>query len=291
VDYNAMVAAGFNGVIYAQDATNTATAASCSVKSGTNRYPFLIPNPPSAYSDMKTYALPEYPVTGPLFSGGATHYGFPLEAMWKGGSPSDPWTTGQCLKGSIYTQGAYVGKISLVADQDIVITGKLMDANVLNHTTPLSSATPTVAQVKASTYGVPDPSIPKDEANALAVIPERFLYTFMPEESAGGGGWDVNNMRDVILNFVAIVTNGCLATQSRPSSMGNLTFVGSLGQRFRCEIATGGNTGYKYFHLRYDERLAHGIRPPNTSELFEQEPWKIQQMYEVRPLGDDANTL
>jgi len=49
-------------------------------------------------------------------------------------------------------------------------------------------------------------------------------------------------MRDVILNFVAIVTNGCLATQSRPSSMGNLTFVGSLGQRFRCDIATGGNT-------------------------------------------------
>ena len=69
LDYNAMVAAGFNGVIYAQDATNTATAASCSVKSGTNRYPFLIPSPPSAYSDMKTYALPEYPVTGPLFSG------------------------------------------------------------------------------------------------------------------------------------------------------------------------------------------------------------------------------
>lgn len=289
LDYNAMVAAGFNGVIYTQDATNAATAASCSVKAGTNRYPFVIPSPPAAYSDMKTYSLPEYPVSGPLFSGGATLRGFPLEAMWKNGNPSDPWTTGQCLKGSVYTQGAYVGKMTLVADQDIVITGKLMDANVLNHTTPLSSATPTVAEVKASTYGVPDPSIPKAAANALAVIPERFLYTFMPEENNGGGGWDVNNMRDVILNFVAIVTNGCLATQSRPSSMGNMTFVGSLGQRFRCEIATGGNTGYKFFHLRYDERLAHGIRPPNTSQLFEQEPWKIEQMYEVRPLGDTAN--
>ena len=185
LDYDAMVAAGFNGVIYAQDATNTATAASCSVKSGTNRYPFVIPSPPlglQRHEDVRASRVPgDRPAVQRV---GATHYGFPLEAMWKNGSPSDPWTTGQCLKGSIYTQGAYVGKMSLVADQDIVITGKLMDANVLNHTTPLSSATPTVAEVKASTYGVPDPSIPKDEANALAVIPERFLYTFMPEESA-----------------------------------------------------------------------------------------------------------
>jgi hypothetical protein len=288
LDYEGMKVAGFNGVLYVQDAPDVATAASCSEKSAGNQYPFVIPSPPLQYSDTRAYSGIglDYPRTEGLWSSGDLK-GFPVEGIGKSGKV-EPWSTGQCLKGTAFVQGAYVGKLTLVADQDIAITGTLMDANVLNHLTP-GSADPTVAEAEASTYGVPDPTVSNEQANALAVIPEYFLYTYMPEVELGGGGWDTNNMRDIILNFVAIVTNGCLATQSRPPSMGNMTFVGSLGQRFRCEINTGGATGYRYFVLKYDERLAHGIRPPNTSQLFDQEPWRIEQMYEVRPLGDTAN--
>ncbi len=267
LDYTTMVSQGFNGVIYVQDVpasvadvNHWSTAPSCEIKYGTNPYPFVIPNPGTdLYSDAD------------LYSGSMTNAGFPLEGTNSSGPQIDAWSTPvstKCAKGSIYVQGHYSGNSTIVAEGDIAITGDLMDETVSNRT-----------DTALSDYGVPAAT----STNILGLVPTKYLYVFHPTPNTGGSKWIEGNMRDLILNFATVSLTGCFSVQdfNAQPQMGNLTFVGSLGQKYRCRVASeGGSTGYTSFTVRYDTRFDL-IKPPAFMLELSQEPWRVESMSET----------
>ena len=64
------------------------------------------------------------------------------------------------------------------------------------------------------------------------------------------------------------------------TDFGQLTVVGSLGQKYRCPIAKPtGNSGFGLY-VAYDDRFSRGEPPPYLAELS-QEPWRVQAIQEV----------
>ena len=284
LDYDSMVAAGFNGVIYVADAASTSVP-SCATKSTGTLYPFVIPSN-QVYSELDSYAFP--PSESLITSG--SPFGLPVAST----SPSkDPWVgynlsggrqpLATCSSGLAYVQGAYRGELTLASESDIVITGQLWDENLVdgNWTQPFDAIGQSVRD-----YGVP----PADSANVLGLIPQGYLYVYLPASEDGGNTWRTTNLDNLAINAAALVLNGCFAVQDFDVTVdrGVLKFVGSLAQEHRCTIEKpSGNGGYEPFTVYYDDRLAKTIAPPGVSDLF-REPWRQIRISEVNPalVGD-----
>ncbi len=314
LDVETMYANGFNGVFYVQDlpATDTGTdttltlnsepkwgggqkkAPTCTDKGSgntTNAYPFVIPanaNPSNAsygsYANKEDY----------LFNGG-TYKGFPVEATQVNGNNTtkqDIWsspTASKCKEGTIYMQGQYhttdaagnLKGLTVASEGDVVLTDDLRDENVPN-TDPATRLTPNQDPV----YGVPAAS----SKNVLGVIPRDFMYVYHPVANEGGSGWNDGYLKDLILNFASIVVEKCFSVQqydSRPN-MGDLTYVGSLAQKYRCSVKgepneKNGNdpqVGYTTFNIRYDDRFRSTVPPPFMMEMSG-EPYSIRAIREI----------
>lgn len=272
LDYDTMVASGFNGVIYVADAASTSVP-SCATKSTKSIYPFVIPSN-AVYSELDSYAFP--PSESLITSG--SPFGLPVEST----KSTDPWVGANglatCSSGLAYIQGAYRGELTLAGESDIVITGQLWDENLAqgNWTQPFDASGQAVRD-----YGVP----PTDSPNVLGLIPQGYLYIYLPASEDGGNTWRSTNLDNLAINAAALVLNGCFAVQDFDVTVdrGILKFVGSLGQEHRCSIEKpSGNGGYEPFTVYYDDRLARTIAPPGVSDLF-REPWRQVRISEVNP--------
>ncbi len=277
LDYDTMIANGFNGVIYVADGQSTAVP-SCATKSTSTIFPFVIPST-STYSELNTYA---FPPSQSLIKSGSS-FGFPVAST----KTTDPWvgSTGlaTCSSGLAYIQGAYRGELTLASESDIVITGQLWDENLAqgNWTEPFDAS-----GISVRDYGVP----PTDSPNVLGLIPDGYLYVYLPTSEDGGNTWRATNLDNLAINAAALILNGCFAVQDFDVtvSRGILKFVGSLAQEHRCTIEKPtGNGGYEPFTVYYDDRLARTVAPPGISDLF-REPWRQVRISEVNPaLVDD----
>ncbi len=262
LSYAAMKQQGFNGVIYV-DSTTDPAAPSCQTKTSKSIYPFVIPSS-TTYSERATYS---FPPSVDLWKSGKL-LGFPVEST----TVDDPWSAGFCGKGTAYIQGAYRGELTLATAHDISVTGQLWDENLssANWQDPL-----------AADYGVP----PTDSLNTLGLIPQRYMYVYLPKDSYGGNTWQTTNLNNLVIDAAALVLNGCFAVQDWDTtvSRGILKFVGSLAQANRCSIEKpSGNGGYAPFAIYYDERLSRTVSPPYLADLFT-EPWSLVRESELRP--------
>lgn len=269
LDYATMVAAGFNGVIYVQDVPTattdpnywSVTPPTCEIKYGSNPYPFVIPDPTLSLNDNS------------LFSGSGTNLGFPIETTNPSGQQIDTWSTPtstMCRRGTTYMQGSYTGQYTVVADGDIVVTGRTIDSTVTNTT---------YTSPPADDYGVP----PLTSTNLLGVVPKAYLYIFHPSVTSGNNQWISANMQNLIINMAILSREGCFAVQDYTSSptMGNLDIVGSIGQNYRCKLTnTGSNAGYQDLIVHYDQRFKTLSPPPFMQELS-QEPWHVLAVSET----------
>lgn len=277
LDYDTMVANGFNGVIYVADAQST-DVPSCATKSTKTVYPFVIPST-SVYSELNTYA---FPPSASLITSGSP-FGLPVAST----KSTDPWVgangLANCASGLAYIQGAYRGELTVASESDIVITGQLWDENLAqgNWTQPFDAS-----GLPVRDYGVP----PATSRNVLGLIPDDYLYVYLPASEDGGNTWRTTNMNNLAINAAALVLHGCFAVQDFDVtvSRGILKFVGSLAQEHRCSIEKpSGSGGYNPFTVYYDDRLAKTIAPPGISDLF-REPWRQVRISEVNPaLVDD----
>ena len=216
----------------------------------------------------------------------STNLGFPLQDTNISGTQADPWTSSsdgsefgnKCKKGSVFVQGEYAGRFTLAAEGDIALTGSLRDATVTDTSCSMTHCGDEL------TYG--RPAALSD--NVLGLVPTYYTYLMHPTSNTGGSGWI--NQSNWILNFATLSLAACLSVQdyNATPNMGNLTMVGSLGQKFGCDITgpANGNTAFNTFTLVYDERLARMAPPPYMSELSLQ-PWTLQQLSET-PIRRDS---
>ena len=253
-----MVRDGFNGVIYVQGTrtmptsdpnywATSSSAPTCLKKTGTatNSYPFVIPSAAertelfrSSYSGQK---------------------GFPSAAY---GGPA-AWY--DCNSGDLFIQGEFKAEMTIAAENNIALTGFLVDTEVVNKT---NTSVPT-------TYGMP----PVTSNNMIGLVPNQFLYAYRPLDANDNetADWNYDKTKNVIYNFAALVLNQCFGAQSATEgvNMGQIFMRGSLGQKYRCPVGlSGGGAAYSKQYT-YDQRFMVADPPPYMLEMSN-EPWKVQ---------------
>lgn len=252
---------GFNGVIYVQGTTSAAapnnwslssTPATCAVKTtgATDNYPFVIPS------------LEASDIFKSSWSG---RKGFPSAQIATNPSAAS-WY--DCRAGDLFIQGEFSGALTLAADNNIGLTGHIVDTNVTNKTTP-----------NTTTYGVP----PLTSDNMIGLVPTQFLYAYRPLRTVSGSltetdDWDSSKTRNVIYDFATVVLNACFGAQDATfgANLGSIYLRGSLGQRYRCPVGTTGGSGTAYAKsYQHDQRFAVEDPPPYMLELSN-EPWKVK---------------
>lgn len=255
-----MTTNGFNGVVYVQG-----TAAP--LPSDPN---YWAPGVESATCKKKTVnAVNSYPFVIPkleandVFQSGYTGLrGFPSE---KYGSAPD-WY--DCTSGDVFIQGEYQGAVTIAADNNIALTGHVVDTSVTNKTNNA-----------ASDYGRP----PLTSNNMVGLVPTRFLYAYRPLNSSGveTADWDYTKAKNVIYNFAAVVLTQCFGAQdaTKGVNMGGIYLRGSLGQKYRCPVGLQGGSGYQKYY-EHDQRFAVEDPPPYMLELSN-EPWKVKAYSET----------
>jgi Tfp pilus assembly protein PilX len=270
-DYAEMVTAGFNGVIFVENAKSSdwpsTLPPSCRTKSNGGPYPFIIPDPAKEALSI---------VSG-------TPIGLPSAATrWTGnpgpGGKIDEWTDSpnqRCWLGDVYTEapwvaGGFTGQYTLAADGDIVVTNDIVDG------------TATDTNPSSATWGRPAAT----SANQMGLVPSRFLYVYHLDGQAGGNSNGINSaLSDLLLDMSILAPNKCLTVQDFKSnpSMETLKIIGSIGQDSRCRIVPDVGSGYQKFIVEYDDRLS-GLGPPPYMSELSIEPWRtlVWQETEVR---------
>lgn len=288
----AMLGSNFNGVVYVQslqsltasdpNAWGATTPPSCANKSAAGAFPFVVVGK-----------------TDPAFSSAVTTPGFPeigtstltQSSKWERFStdwPDDkasPTYASTCKLGTAYVEGTYAGKWTLVTEWDTALTSDILDASLAANLRPVRTATgdPTgVPTTLPDTWGVP----PASSTNVMGLVPDRMLYVFgcSSEKGCGGDFKRIARTKSLVLNLSTVVVNGCLTVQDITSTGGTygvLTYVGSLGQRYRCPIQKpSGNGGFDGLRVVYDARFKYMEPPPYISEMSN-EPWKIMKIEEI----------
>ncbi len=220
---------------------------SCQTKASGRTYPFVIPNTSTD------------PAESGFFNSGSTYRGYPSELA----NPASPWYGSSCASGDLYVQGSFRGQITLAAENNVILTSSLIDAD----------------QVTGTTTGQPSPS----SQSTIGVVSSKFTYLYRPFNSSNNwvADWRTSNAQDVKFNFAVLAIDQCLAAQDPyfGSRNGNLYLWGSLAQKYRCVVGSTGGYNKQY---RYDSRLARRT-PPYMVELSD-EPWTPDRTGEVTPL-------
>jgi len=237
----------------AYDLTNrwaVAAEPSCLNKSGTKKFPFVIPNDA---------------IDRGYFSSGSTYKGFPSELA----DPASPWYGSSCSSGDLYVQGSFRGQMTLATENNVILTSSLLDSQ----------------QVAGTTTGQPLPS----SQSTIGVVSSKFTYIYRPFTASDVwvGDWKVANATDVKFNFAMLAIDQCFATQDPyfGARNGNLYLWGSIAQKYRCVVGSTGGYNKQY---SYDSRLAQRT-PPYMLELSN-EPWQDNRIGEVTPLEQRVGT-
>ena len=167
-----------------------------------------------------------------------------------------PFTATYPLKmecGNVYVSGKYSGRLTIAADNDIIIRG----------------------------------NIEREGSGMLGLIANNFIRVWrpFPSETAQGacgnesGKASNKNLRiDAALLAIKhsfIVDHyDCGQSEGSPESLGTLTVNGSISQKFRGTVGLTGGQGYIKSYT-YDDRLRY-MEPPNFIEPV-QSSWRIQR--------------
>lgn len=307
--YDDMQRAGFNGVLYVEQARTAdwspSLPPSCATKANGSPFPFIIPDPASE----------------PMAVVPGTPKGFPASVTtWTGTTLSgsleiDEWTDPamtRCARADVYVEaakggtssgtssygdpsnsGGYTGQFAVVAGSDpavpgdpaltggdIVITNDIVDSSVTNF----------VPSASVTNWGVPDPG----STSLMGLVPSRYVYIYhvagkSVTNSAGLSNGLTGALKDAVLDVEILAPKGCLALQDFDANpaMGYLKVVGSLGQDNRCRIVPGNGPGYANWTVQYDERLRSLGSPPFMAELSA-EPWRIEGWSETEVRRDQV---
>ena len=216
-----------------------------------NIYPFVVPSDPSESAGFNSSTKPQ---------------GFPSYYA----DVSNPWYGESCTKGDIYAQGDVMGRVSIVAENNVILTSSLKDST--------ASTTP------GATYGQPD----SGSQSVLGIISSRFTYIYRPFQLTGDAryrssytwvpDWRESNAQDPIFNAAILAVEACFGSQDTTygSRSGYIYLWGSLSQKYRCVVGYYGGYSKRY---SYDERLG-SLVPPYMASLFG-EPWKVKRFAQV----------
>ena len=279
----------FNGVIYVQDvpastddpnAWGTTTPPTCVDKSTSKsgfQFPFVVTK-----TDVEGY------VDNQGFPGVAVP-GFPEGSANASGNQREKFSTdlgtdsiaSSCRQGTIYVEGTYSGRWTVVSEGDIAVTSDLVDATVPSNLRQDRTISFSANRTPVSGWGEPL----ANSTNAMGLVPDRLLYVYGCSSEKGCTDYQREaRTKNLILNLSTVITDGCLTVmdQTLTSDFGRLTFMGSLGQKYRCPLAKPtGNSGYSLY-VKYDSRFNSSEPPPFMAELS-QEPWRVHSVQEIRP--------
>lgn len=296
---------GFNGVIYVQNVPTIAddpvngwstTPPSCADKnsgtSGVQPFPYVVMSSSTGgYTDD--------------FTAQAGLRGFPGPAVNYSGNQRETFstdedatnstanaTTASCRKGTVYLEGSYTGSKlvsgtytggwTIVTEWDIALTSDITDASLAsNKKATRTNSSYTVPSPLPSDWGVP----PTTSTTVMGLVPDRLLYVYGCSSEKGCGDFNrTARVGHLVINASTVITHGCLTVMDispTEGSFGPLTFVGSLGQMYRCPIEKPtGNGGFSGLNVVYDSRFSFLTPPPYISELSN-EPWRIMKIEEI----------
>lgn len=282
----------FNGIIYVQDVPSGAdpnawetTPPTCQDKdpgdSGVQPYPYVVTASSVTGGNGTTYT------DNDGFDQSQTLYGFPSEGTNYSGNQAETFSLDldsdsysvSCRTGTAYIEGVYSGRWTVVTEGDAAITSDIVDAAIPTGLRPDRSTTPGPLSGAPEGWGTP----PADSTSVMGLVPDRLLYVYGCSAEKGCGAWDRARMStNLVLNVATVVVDGCLTVMDSTltTDYGQLTLVGSLGQKYRCPVAKPtGNSGFG-LSVAYDSRFARGEPPPYMAELS-QEPWRVLAIQEV----------
>lgn len=290
LSYSAMVASGFNGVFFVQDATalpphaTSGVLPTCKPKevNSSKVVPYVIPD--VANTTWPWAGMSGAPTRDVFWesSGGTTIDGFPSQTSepdW------DNWNINpsiECSRGHLYVDGRYDGNITLATDGDIVITGHLHESGA--RTSAVIGGTPVTYPGKnVYTSVFEDPDYGKPEGTGLlGLAPGGYAYLYTYQRLVS----NIMNYRfdNVILNFAMLSPTGCLTVADpdiTSNAYGEVRIWGSVGQKNRCNILDrAGTSGFSALTINYDDRFRSQGVPAFFRELSE-EPWQIRQLSET----------
>jgi len=233
---------------YAFDTPNAwpdAEAPSCAIKSYGSRFPFVIPN------------VGVDSVERTLFSTTSRPEGFPSAYA----DPSSPWYSENCTLGDVYVQGNVKGRVTIAAENNIVLTGSLRDST---------------AATSGTNRGKPAVS----SQTSVGMVAGQFAFLYRPTTSSESwvSDWRSSNASDPVINAALLAVDQCFGAQDAEfgSRNGFIYLWGSLSQKYRCIVGYIGGYSKSY---KYDERLTWQA-PPYFVSLFD-EPWEVRRWGEV----------
>lgn len=295
-----------NGVIYVAGTPadtadlnhwTTGTEPSCQTKTssqGGKNYPYVIPASNSVDQSSSHFQ-------------GQPGNGFPSPQY--GGAPE--WFG--CDRGIVFLEGALTGKLTIVAEQSIFLTGHTMYGDTK------TSGNPNGGNVGAGQYGVVDSA----SENLLGLVATSYIATYNPVTNMDPAGygkgtkvtdWDAQKGKignsfepdkqwNVIYNFSAITLQGCFgsmyyaATGSGSGAneiqtdLGRVFMMGSIGTKYGCLLGQSEPypATYPVRVYRYDDRLRYMTAP--YMQTLVSTSWEQSLIAETNNHRVDANVL
>ena len=228
---------------------------------------------PKASGRTYPYVIPSDSVDRSYFASGSTYKGFPSELA----DPSSPWYGTACASGDLYVQGAYRGAVMLTSDNNVILTGSLMDSQLQDPT----------ATAGSTNYGKPSPA----SQSVLGIAAAKFAYIYRPVTASGTwvNDWRSSNASNPIFDFALLAIQHCFGSQDYNKSVnnGNIYLWGSIAQKFRCAVGISGGSAYGKVY-KYDDRLTLRT-PPYMLELSD-EPWGDERVGERTPVQQEIGS-
>jgi Tfp pilus assembly protein PilX len=160
--------------------------------------------------------------------------------------------------GNVFVSGNYSGKLTIAADNDIIING----------------------------------NINREGSGMLGLIANNFIRVWHPYPSQGGAGscgsgFGSEGIEDLEIDaaILAIAHSFIVDHYDCGASLGTLTVNGSISQQFRGPVGTTGSPGTGYLKdYTYDDRLRY-MEPPHFLEPVKSS-WRIQrENLDIDPFG------
>lgn len=231
--------------------------------------------------------------------GGPTGSTLPLGTYTKAIATAKPATTSSsydydksmaaspmyCQEGNVYVEGVVKGRVSIAAEQSVVVTGDIVLAGGLNGTDMFGLVATNSVQiyhpwkvvVPATGTGCPSSSSCKWGTAADAASASQ--YTNTPTQYNDPTGVTVVNGVNVMGSIQTLQHSFYVQQYDKGSGLGTLQVNGSIAQRWRGAVGTaGGGTGYIKNYV-YDKRLIYSA-PPYFPHWV-QAQWKQRYFGEV----------
>jgi hypothetical protein len=206
-----------------------------------------LPIPPVIYVDAGslscTVGAIGYPATGEKYTAGTSS-----DLSWDGNSTSNQTTNYNCQRGTAFVQGTADAQVNVVANDDIVVTGDLVDADVTS-------------------------------SDVIGLIAGSCVWVYHPQKTGGSNLYATPPVSTIQAAILALRHSFLVQNWNGGSSLGVLTVTGAIAQKFRGPVATssGGTvvTGYQKNYV-YDSRFQY-LQPPYFLKS-DTSPWLVSSI-------------